>query len=388
VLALGVSAACAANRPSPPAGADKPAALTAIPRVPAHHVDVDGEGAFLYEIALANPTPDPVTIVSVAQRASGHEVTGAPGGALAEVLKASLDVDLAAARDIDVDLKASKQRRGKSAVLAPGQGSVYYGWLPAPTTARDLGVTIHSESAGQARRLEVALAVDAREPLLLAPPLRGTGWITFVGPAPAGGHRTALMNLGGKHYLAQRYALDFGKVDAEGRLLRKGGVSTNNADYAAYGERVYAVANGTIVGVHDGIADNHGTTRNPDVANTIDTILGNYVMLRVSSSSAYVVYAHLRRGSVRVAAGQTVKQGELVGEVGNSGHAGGPHLHMHVCDAASDLRCEGLPFVFESYEARTYEPVGDSIETARFQGSSTVVRRQRQLPAAERMLAF
>jgi peptidase M23-like protein len=208
-----------------------------------------------------------------------------------------------------------------------------------------------------------------------------------VGPAPGGGHRTALMNLGGKHYLAQRYALDFGKVDAEGRLLRKGGVSTNNADYPAFGERVYAVADGTIAGVRDGIADNHGVTRNPEVANTIDTILGNYVMLQVSSS-AFAVYAHLRRGSVRFAAGQTVKKGDLVGEVGNSGHARGPHLHMHVCDAPSDLRCEGLPFVFESYEARTYEPLGESIETARFQGSSTAVMRQRQLPAAERMLAF
>jgi hypothetical protein len=174
VLALGVSAACASNRPSPPAGADKPAVLTATPRGLAQHVDIDGEGAFLYEIALSNPTPDPVTIVSVAQRASGREVTSARGGALAEVLKVSLDLDLAAARDIDVDLKASKERRGKGAVLAPGQGSVYYGWLPAPATARDLDVTIHTESGGQARRLDVALAVDARGPLLLGPPLRGT----------------------------------------------------------------------------------------------------------------------------------------------------------------------------------------------------------------------
>lgn len=76
------------------------------------------------------------------------------------------------------------------------------------------------------------------------------------------------------------------------------------------------------------------------------------------------------------------------GRRGNSGHASGPHLHIHVCDAPSDLRCEGLPFVFERYEARTYEPIGDSIETARFQGSSTAVTRLRQLPAAERMLAF
>ena len=47
-------------------------------------------------------------------------------------------------------------------------------------------------------------------------------------------------------------------------------------------------------------------------------------------------YAHLSR--LEVAAGQQVAAGSLIGRVGASGHATGPHLHfeVRVRDAATD----------------------------------------------------
>ena len=36
--------------------------------------------------------------------------------------------------------------------------------------------------------------------------------------------------------------------------------------------------------------------------------------------------------------------GEVLGEIGNSGHSLGPHLHFHVSDSADPLAGEGMPF--------------------------------------------
>jgi murein DD-endopeptidase MepM/ murein hydrolase activator NlpD len=365
------------------------ASLVLTPRAPAQRAQIDGKSVLLYELVLSNTGAEPCTVLSVEQRA-GELRTELAGDALKAFLRAPSGVDLAASRDIDADLAGFRRRRGKPGLLAPGQQQVFYGWLEAPAEVSEIAASVRYRGAsrtGPEQRASSALAVVASSPLVLAPPLAGPGWITFVAPAPDGGHRNALMRVGDRYYLAQRFAVDFGKVDAAGRLLREGGVAANNADFAAYGASVHAVGDGTIAAVHDGMAENHGLTRNEEVPNTLDTILGNHVILELGPR-AFAVYAHLKRGSVRVARGQKVGKGEVIAEVGNSGHAGGPHLHLHVCDAPSHLVCEGLPFVFERYTASSYAPFGQTIESAAFKASAPAQVFERQEPGAERLVEF
>jgi len=55
--------------------------------------------------------------------------------------------------------------------------------------------------------------------------------------------------------------------------------------------------------------------------------LGNTVRVRVDPSTE-IIYGHC--GKLRVRPGQQVHQGETVGEVGQTGRATGPHLHLEV----------------------------------------------------------
>lgn len=59
---------------------------------------------------------------------------------------------------------------------------------------------------------------------------------------------------------------------------------------------------------------------------------GNYILIRHEPPSevAYTLYAHLRKGSLRVVVGDRVRQGEKIAEAGSSGASNAPHLHFSV----------------------------------------------------------
>ena len=76
-----------------------------------------------------------------------------------------------------------------------------------------------------------------------------------------------------------------------------------------YGSPIYAVTNGVI---------SESTYRYPD---------GNYVCIN-HNNGYYTCYAHMQRRAVSI--GETVERGQVIGYVGQSGLATGPHVHFEV----------------------------------------------------------
>lgn len=141
----------------------------------------------------------------------------------------------------------------------------------------------------------------------------------------------------------QRYAYDLIIVDDEGRSYQGSGL--RNEQYYCWGRPILAPADATVAAAEDGVEDNlpllQMNERQPS---------GNHVLLDFGHGE-YGLFAHLRKGSVRVRPGQQVRVGELLGQCGNSGHSSEPHLHLHLQDGPTLFRAHGLPVTFTGYES-------------------------------------
>lgn len=196
------------------------------------------------------------------------------------------------------------------------------------------------------------VGVSRETAIAIGPPLRGGPWRCSNGPAYNTAHQYLDVR-DGRVSNAQRFAIDFQKVDAGGNILPNPFPNTiTNSMFYGYGADLLAVADGVVAFVKDGIPENtplaSGEIR-PAVPITGETISGNWVSIDLGKGR-YAFYAHLQPNSIRVKVGDRVRRGQVIGLLGNSGNAVGPHLHFHVGDANSLNGSEGVPFVFESFE--------------------------------------
>ena len=92
------------------------------------------------------------------------------------------------------------------------------------------------------------------------------------------------------------------------------------------GNDVVASADGVVIGVEDGHYDRCRACASSGTQCTLTT--ANYVTVRHAEMTTR--YVHLRLGSVRVAVGDTVTCGQVLGQIGSSGCSTGAHLHFEV----------------------------------------------------------
>jgi hypothetical protein len=130
----------------------------------------------------------------------------------------------------------------------------------------------------------------------------------------------------GQIYLAQRFAIDWMLLDAEGHLGK--GAPADVHSYPCYGVDVLAVTDGTVVDTLGNLDDQvPGELPDPKTIN-IDNVDGNHILLDLGRGRC-AFYAHLQKDSLHVAVGDHVRRGQVLAKLGNTGNTSGPHLHFH-----------------------------------------------------------
>jgi hypothetical protein len=165
-------------------------------------------------------------------------------------------------------------------------------------------------------------------------PLDGPVTVVWGGPTLAVNYHAGMPD--------QRWAFDL-LVTVNGRTFRDDG--TRLDDYYAYGRPVLAPAAGVARVVHSGEPDG------PIGQSRVVRSTGNYVVLEVAAGE-FLFVAHLQPGSIRVAPGDHVSAGQVIGRVGNSGNSSEPHVHVHLQDRVTRYLGEGIPLFFHDYRLR------------------------------------
>jgi hypothetical protein len=183
---------------------------------------------------------------------------------------------------------------------------------------------------------------------VLGPPLSGKGWTVVNGCCAAGGvHRGTGLPVNGQIHYAQRFAIDWMLLNSEAQFFRGDGKSVK--DYADYGAKAIAVADGTVVDTDSEFDDQiPGSLPDPKTI-TLQNIDGNHIVLDLGNGK-YAFYAHFQKKSLLVSIGDHVKRGQVLALLGNTGNSSAPHLHFHLMDGVSVLGSSGLPYVIDHFE--------------------------------------
>lgn len=238
-------------------------------------------------------------------------------------------------------------------------------WDAALPLAR-LRYTIELESRTRAETLHTEIVPRAfRQRTDLILPLAGRVFVFDAHDALAHHRRLdttfePIVVLGVTHN-SGRYAYDLSVVDDGGSMWRTSG--GRNADWYSWGVPVRAPGAGRVVTATDGRPDwEVGQTGLPiaDIMADPTTMMGNCVIID-HGNGEFSLLAHLQKGSVRVRAGQTVKQGEPLGVVGYSGSVFTVHLHYELRTGVG-IDVDGLPSRFSRLDrwlGARREPVRD-----------------------------
>jgi hypothetical protein len=340
----------------------------------------DGRYRAVYELVLTNTKPVPASLdaVDVLDAADGSKLLGLKG------------------KDLTGNLRTLDVQPVKGASLPPNESRLLYITAVFDTRADipdaldhrlevegadNPGATKPSPLSYKAGRLD--LSEDP--PPVLSPPLAGRGWIAINGCCGLGHpHRESVQSVNGKLYNSQRFAVDFMRLDSDGRLVE--GDASKNSNFAGYAAPVMAAGDGVVVSTLDELEDNEpGALPDPAVFTELGMVSvdGNHVVID-HGGGLYSFYAHLQKGSIEVEVGDEIRAGSELGLLGNTGNSSAPHMHFHVMNGPSPLGSEGVPYVFDSFRlAGVANPTEDEFDKALFEGAATFPGRA-DLDPAER----
>jgi len=183
-------------------------------------------------------------------------------------------------------------------------------------------------------------------PTLIQPPVRGKHWM-FYDHAGNGYHFYSMVFTGGQIGTGERFATDVLRLN-EIQDHYYDGDPGQNSSYFSYGDTLYAVADGVVEECRDSVTDNDGNRKNhQDFYVPID-YAGNYLIINIGNGH-YAMYAHCKTHSLMTGKGDSVKAGQPIALLGNSGNTSAPHLHFQVTGGPDFFMSRGQPFVFKEF---------------------------------------
>ncbi len=320
--------------------AELPVALTpviaSVVAAPVPAPATDGKTHLAYELLLTNTLPQEVTLTAVAVGAGDQTLLTLSGDKLGYWTRAM-------------------GNPSPTTKLGPGQAGAV--WLDvaldkSATVPTDLvhtiGVAIPNPSPPLIPATmdeEVApVTVSTHKPAVIAPPLDGPNWLDGNGCCDMTAHRNALNPLSGGLWAAERFAIDYVQLQANGTMFT--GDISKPESYPYFGADIHAVADGPVVGVMEGLPEQ--VAGKSPTGLPLEQYGGNHIVQDIGDGN-YAFYAHLKTGSVKVKVGDQLTAGQVIAALGNTGNSDAPHLHFHVMSTPDPLRSDGLPFLIKSF---------------------------------------
>ena len=295
----------------------------------------DGRVHLVYELWMTNFSSGDVSVEKV-EVVSGEDVLQ------------SVNAAMIAGR-----LQSAGQRESTGKLAGSAQGLLFLhvtlgAGAPIPTHLSHL-VTVHASAAPPGRQ-EITesggeVTVDRQTVVSIGPPLHGERFVSADSCCDAVRHTRAALPVNGRVWLAQRYAVDWEELDAQGRIYA--GPQEKLESYTIFGKPVVAVADAVVASVIDGFPEQTPGKYPTDIP--LDEADGNSVILDLGEQQ-YAMYAHMQPGTIQVRVGQRVNAGQLLGLVGNSGNSVAPHLHFQVINRPSSLAANGLPYAIKDFQ--------------------------------------
>ncbi|MHA2333385.1 MAG: M23 family metallopeptidase, partial [Candidatus Hodarchaeales archaeon] len=240
-----------------------------------------------------------------------------------------------------------KNQLSTKLILEPGQETGFLSEhfrLAASEPIDELVVTVHYVQHNEERAEQVNIPIiqyENKNKYIF--PVKGTWCVIYTWDDPIYNHRDAW---------SQEFAFDLIQLDSNLQLMDK--EKEPNEKSPCYGKEILAIADGDVVGCYNNFPENPASgilmTRDQikesaEKHGFIPVGSGNYVILQHAKGESSF-YAHLIPGSLTVKKGDRVKQGQVLGKVGNTGNSDGPHLHFQLMDGPSHLTGKGLPCQF------------------------------------------
>lgn len=308
-------------------------------------VGSDGQAHLAYELYVTNFNAQAIRILALTVKNGTRFSQTWEGKQLAAMFSAS----------------AGPYDQPQPSVLQPSEEGVLFVFLDFDSMKSAPGHLLNSltierdDERETIQRTQIAtIDVEKQGAVVVSAPLAGDDWAAANGPSNTSAHRRALLALDGVPEIGQRFAIDWVKFGADGRTYS--GDPRKNSSYHDWNLPVIAAAEGRIVAVTDGVAENTPDPVHPEkraVVLNLRNLPGNNVVEDIGGGR-YALYAHLRPGSITVKPGDIVRRGQVLARLGNSGNSSEPHLHFQVCDAPSFVMSSGLPFAIDRFTEHKY----------------------------------